>query len=973
MLEYLYLTLIAPLEAGMRLALDFGHAQTGSWGLGLIFMSLAVNIVLLPLYHLAETWQEAERRVQHRMEAKLTEIRAVYRGQERYALMRTLYRQHGYHPIFAVRTSFGFLIQVPFFFAAYHFLSSYGPLRGVPFGPLADLAEPDGLLVMGGFAVNLLPFVMTAVNLVSALVYTRRLTRRDKIQLYGIAALFLVLLYDAAAGLVFYWTCNNVFSLFKNIVYEKFRLLDHGMETAARGKKAAKASAPEEAARMPLRMPGAPERSMFMGWPAWILPVLILAAALLMLDCDGRIRYGENERLFLQYLTRFGLVLLCVAASARLPGLRKKNGGRPLRLITLTLAALIFQFVLLWHWLSTGCASSLLARQLAVAALLVVLGSCGSAWAAKVPQLPDPTKGLALSALCWILALVCWYVPSTMFASDPMFFNGEFASSAAGLTWICVLTLLPAALISRSLGTGARFVLSLLLAWLALSAAAYTFVFTRDYGVINGFQLQFEDRLYDPSDVRFDYAVLAGTALVVLLAAWRRLLPALRGLFQAGAVATLGFSLFTLGTASVPQMEHNTGETELPAYNGELFGLSRNGTNVVVIMMDMFSGDHLGRMVREHPELREQLDGFVWYPDTLAVGNGTSFSLPAMVSGEELAPDRNDADESGSEALIERIHKSYAAFFDSLAARGFAVSIVDHNWLKPDMLRKYVQSSVLALNKLSPAYRNRWEQEHGVSARGAGLPGLFPAAVGMFNIAPWSLRKHIYRKGKWMHTVYVLDMAVDSYAMLDGLPQWAGTTPEGNVYKFLLNELTHNPWRMDAETCMPTSDDPYPATPGSTQKVDGIIPEHYISEVCGIRALTRWFDWMKAEGVYDNTQIIIASDHDEHDSASLGKVFDGEYPGRAHALLLVKNRNSRGAMLENSSPMTSADLRLLIEKELAGADWTGPEPWTDPQRVRRHAVGAWQKGPDSDTGYHVNELYKVTGTMFKRENWERVK
>lgn len=957
----------------MRLALDFGHAQTGSWGLGLIFMSLAVNIVLLPLYHLAETWQEAERRVQHRMAAKLAEIRAVYRGQERYALTRTLYRQHGYHPIFAVRTSFGFLIQVPFFFAAYHFLSNYAPLRGVAFGPLANLARPDGLLTLGGLAVNLLPFVMTAVNLVSALVYTRRLTRRDKIQLYGIAALFLVLLYDAAAGLVFYWTCNNVFSLFKNIVYEKFKLLDHGVETAGQGRKAAQASAPEGAARVPLRDPGSFEQSAFMRWSAWILPVLILLAALLMLVCDGRIRYGDKERLLLQYLTRFGLVLLCVVASLRLIGLRKKNGGRPLLLITLTLAALIVQLSLLGHWLFTGYASSLLARQLAAAALPVVAGSCGGAWAAKLPRLPEPTRGLALSALCWILALVCWYVPSTMFASDPVFFNGEFASSAAGLTWICALTLLSAALVSRLLGSGSRFVLSLLMAWLALSAAAYAFVFTRDYGVINGFQLQFEERLYDPSDARFDYAVLAGTALVVLLAAWRRLLPALRGLFQAGAVVTLGFSLFTLGTASIPQMDRDTGETDLPAYNADLFGLSRKGTNIVVIMMDMFTGDHLGRMVREYPELREQLDGFVWYPDTLAVGNGTSFSLPAMVSGEELAPRQNDAAEGRSEALIERVHKSYAAFFDSLAARGFAVSIVDHNWLRPDMLQTYVQSSVLALNKPSPAYRNRWEQEHGVSARGAGLPGLFPAAVGMFNIAPWSLRKHIYRRGKWMHTVYVLDMAVDSYAMLDGLPQWSGTKPEGNVYKFLLNELTHNPWRMDAETCMPTSDDPYPATPGSTQKVDGIIPEHYISEVCGIRALTRWFEWMKAEDVYDNTQIIIASDHDEHDSASLGMVFDGEYPGRAHALLLVKNRNSRGFMLENSSPMTSADLRLLIEKDLAGAGRAGFEPWSDPRRERWHAVGAWQKGPDSDTGYHVNELYKVTGTMFKRENWERVK
>lgn len=969
MIDYLYLALIAPLEAGMRLALDFGHAQTGSWGLGLIFMSLAVNIVLLPLYHLAETWQEAERRVQHRMEPKLAEIRSVYRGQERYALMRTLYRQHGYHPIFAVRTSFGFLIQVPFFFAAYHFLSNYEPLRGVAFGPLADLARPDGLLALGGFSVNLLPFVMTAINLVSALVYTRRLTRRDKIQLYGIAALFLVLLYDAAAGLVFYWTCNNVFSLFKNIIYEKFKLLDHGAEPAMRKQGTAKASAPDES----LRTPGAFEQGAFMRLSAWILPVLVLAVALLMLRYDGRIRYGENERLLILYLTRFGLALLCVAASLRLFGLRKKNGRRPWLAIALTLAALLFQFVLLGHWLAAGYASSLLSRQLAVAALLVLLGSCGGAWAAKLPRLPEPTKGLGLSSLCWILALVCWYVPSVMFASDPVFFNGEFASSAAGLTWICALALLLSTLAARFAGAGSRFVFSLLLAWAALSAALYAFVFTKDYGVINGFQLQFEARLYDPSDARVDYAVLAGTALVVLLAAWRRMLPALRGLMQAGAVATLGFSLFTLGTASVPQMESNTGDTEIPAYNGELFGLSKSGTNVVVIMMDMFAGDHLGRMVREYPELREQLDGFVWYPDTLAVGNGTSFSLPAMVSGEELAPQRNDAAEGRSEALIERVHQSYAAFFDSLAERGFAVSIVDHNWLKPDKLKKYAKSPVFALNKLSPAYRNRWEMENGISARGSGLPGLFPAAVGTFNIAPWSLRKHIYRKGKWMHTVYVLDMAVESYAMLDGLPEWSSVSRDGNVYKFLLNELTHNPWRMDAATCMPTSDDPYPATPGATQKVDGIIPEHYISEVCGIRALVRWFDWLKAQGVYDNTQIIIASDHDEHDSASLGKIFDGEYPGRAHSLLLVKNRNARGPVLENGSPMTSADLRLLIEKEIAGQDWTGPEPWADPQRVRWHAVGAWQKGPDSDTGYHVNELYKVTGTIFKRENWERVK
>ena len=63
---------------------------------------------------------------------------------------------------------------------------------------------------------------MTVINLFSALVYTHNLSRRDKIQLYGMAAVFLVLLYDAASGLVLYWTCNNIFSLGKNIVYDLF-------------------------------------------------------------------------------------------------------------------------------------------------------------------------------------------------------------------------------------------------------------------------------------------------------------------------------------------------------------------------------------------------------------------------------------------------------------------------------------------------------------------------------------------------------------------------------------------------------------------------------------------------------------------------------------------------------------------------------------------------------------------------------
>jgi hypothetical protein len=51
-------------------------------------------------------------------------------------------------------------------------------------------------------------------------VYVKGFALREKVQLYGMAGLFLVLLYSSPAALTLYWTLNNVFSLAKNIVFK---------------------------------------------------------------------------------------------------------------------------------------------------------------------------------------------------------------------------------------------------------------------------------------------------------------------------------------------------------------------------------------------------------------------------------------------------------------------------------------------------------------------------------------------------------------------------------------------------------------------------------------------------------------------------------------------------------------------------------------------------------------------------------
>ncbi|MBO5253458.1 MAG: YidC/Oxa1 family membrane protein insertase, partial [Clostridia bacterium] len=89
---------------------------------------------------------------------------------------------------------------------------------GVSFGPIADLSQPDGLIRLGALSINFLPILMTLINVVSSTLYLKGFPLKMKIQLYGMALLFLVLLYDSPAGLVFYWTLNNTYSLGKTLV-----------------------------------------------------------------------------------------------------------------------------------------------------------------------------------------------------------------------------------------------------------------------------------------------------------------------------------------------------------------------------------------------------------------------------------------------------------------------------------------------------------------------------------------------------------------------------------------------------------------------------------------------------------------------------------------------------------------------------------------------------------------------------------
>ena len=216
-MDFLSLILL-PIESLLSFLLGFFFSLTNSYGFSIIFLSIAVNLILLPVYLLAERQQEKELHIKQTMQTRLNEIKNWFFGQERFMMTQTLYRLHHYHPIMGLRAMFSLLIQIPFFFAAYEFLKHFNALDGVSWFFIQNLFEQDKALSIGHITINILPILMTVINIYSAQVYTLRKNPQALFSTLLMALIFLVLLYNSPAALVLYWTMNNINSLAKNLI-----------------------------------------------------------------------------------------------------------------------------------------------------------------------------------------------------------------------------------------------------------------------------------------------------------------------------------------------------------------------------------------------------------------------------------------------------------------------------------------------------------------------------------------------------------------------------------------------------------------------------------------------------------------------------------------------------------------------------------------------------------------------------------
>lgn len=212
--------ILGPLKLLFEIIFNVAYSVTSDVTISIIALSLVMNILVLPLYRSADAMQEKTRETEKRLKPAIDHIKKTFSGNERMMMLQTFYRQNHYSPFSVFSGSISLLLEIPFFIAAYQFLSDIAILDGASFWLIGNFAEPDQIIKIGSITINILPLLMTAINIIASVLFLKGANLQSKIQLYGIAVVFLVLLYNSPSGLVFYWTLNNIFSLVKTIFYK---------------------------------------------------------------------------------------------------------------------------------------------------------------------------------------------------------------------------------------------------------------------------------------------------------------------------------------------------------------------------------------------------------------------------------------------------------------------------------------------------------------------------------------------------------------------------------------------------------------------------------------------------------------------------------------------------------------------------------------------------------------------------------
>ena len=877
----MYTIAIEPLKLLFRILFMLAYMITNNYGLSIIVLSFSLNILLLPFYKKADEIQDEENRIQKKLEPGIKHIKESFKGDEQYMILDTYYRQNNYKPIYSLRSLTSLLLQIPFFIAASSFLSKLTLLNGESFLIIKDLGSPDGLF----FDFNLLPILMTIINVINCLVYTKGQPLKSKMQLYTMAVIFLILLYNSPASLSFYYLLNNVFSLARNIfckLNNKIKILSLLLIVIS---------------------------SFSIVYIVFVSNFTVLASIISIFLCISLLIFGifillKNRFPIIKcdlihydkYLFLIGTLFLCVLLGLLIPS--QVINASPEEFLNTTTYESPIKYII--HTF-----------ELAIGIFVVWFNIFYSLVNSNIKKLAS----VFICSLCF-----CAIVNSLFFKTD-------------------------------------------------LGIMSNTLVYE------NVFNFSIFDYLFN-----FVFIILLIVAVILLCKRKKELVKKLMILIT---VASTMLSIMNIvNINNVVKSAQNRNDSMNNNVDEIKLTMSKNGKNVVLIMLDRAISSFVPYMFFERPELLEQFDGFVFYPNTISFGNCTNLSTPSIFGGYEYTPEELN---KRNEELLSKKHNEALLMLPVLFNNNnYKVTVCDPPYagysMIPDLSIFNEYQDINSYNTEGVFYNDG----------GSDLDVLNNRLLlhSIFKASPTILSKNIYNDGK-----YLLSISEDSYyqffnrtySVLEKLRDI--TYIDENYEKTFIsfqNSTTHAPVVLDNESKkIEIDNDQYiskhiTSINGETIDIENNQVAHYCVNLASFSKIGEWLDYLKESGVYDNTRIIICSDHGNELYLNKELTID-EYDLLYHnPLLMIKDFNSKGYSVSNDF-MTLADIPYLLTDSIID---NPKNPFTGNALIEKEKIGKefkvfssdeWKIATNNGTTFIPGDWYSVHDNCLDINNWSKEK
>lgn len=113
-MQILETLLISPLKLVFEFIFSIAYESIGHPGWAIFALSLAMNILVLPLYRQADAMQEKARQVEEKLHDGVAHIKRTFSGDERMMILQAYYRENHYSPLSALNGSVSLLLEIPF-------------------------------------------------------------------------------------------------------------------------------------------------------------------------------------------------------------------------------------------------------------------------------------------------------------------------------------------------------------------------------------------------------------------------------------------------------------------------------------------------------------------------------------------------------------------------------------------------------------------------------------------------------------------------------------------------------------------------------------------------------------------------------------------------------------------------------------------------------------------------------------------